>query len=105
MLGCVLLFAAPWTAARQAPLPVGFSRQEHWSGLPFPSPGHLPDPGITLASPALTGGFFTTEPLGKPQSRSVLDLIASFSPRLLASTFPFLAPPEGLPVIVLTLSC
>ena len=56
-------FATPWTVARQAPLPMGFSRQEHWSGLPFPPPGRLPEPGITpvsLASPALTDGFFTT---------------------------------------------
>ena len=44
---------------------MGFSRQEYWSELPFPSPGDLPDPGIELASPALAGGFFTTEPPGK----------------------------------------
>ena len=47
---------------------MGFSRQEYWSGLSFPSPGDLPDPGIELSSPALIGGFFTTEPLGKPQA-------------------------------------
>ena len=58
--------AAPWTAARQAPLSMGFSRQEYWSGLPFPPPGHLPDPGIKPMSPTLAGGFFTTEPPGKP---------------------------------------
>ena len=54
---------ALWTVTGQAPLSMGFSRQEHWSGLPFPSPGDLPDPGIKLVyliSPALTGGFFTT---------------------------------------------
>ena len=44
---------------------MGFPRQEYWSGLPFPSPGDLPDPGMELASPALAGGFFTTEPTGK----------------------------------------
>ena len=44
---------------------MGFSRQEFWSGLPFPLPGDLPDPGIELTSPALTGRFFTTEPPGK----------------------------------------
>ena len=47
----------------------GFSRQEYWSGLPFPSPGDLPDPGMeteSLVSPALAGGFFTAEPPGKP---------------------------------------
>ena len=45
-----------------------FPKQAHWSGLPFPSPGDLPEPGIEPASPALAGGFFTTEPLGSPQS-------------------------------------
>ena len=52
----VLLFVAPWTVAPLAPLSMGFSRQEHWHGLPFPSPGDLPDPGIepaSLSSPAL----------------------------------------------------
>ena len=54
--------------SRQAPLSMGFSRQEHWSGLPFPLPGHLPDPGIeltSLMSPALAGGFFTTSAAGE----------------------------------------
>ena len=54
------------TVARQAPLSMGFSRQEYWSGLSFPSPGDLPDPGIKPMSLALAGGFFTTEPPGKP---------------------------------------
>ena len=45
---------------------MGFPKQEYWSGWPFPSPGDLPDPGITPVSPAFTGGFFTTEPPGKP---------------------------------------
>ena len=54
------------TGARQAPLSMGFLRQEYWSWLPFPSPGDLPDPGIEPMSPALAGGFFTTEPSGKP---------------------------------------
>jgi len=52
----------PWTIAHQAPLPMGFPRQEYWSGLPFPSLGDLPDPGIKLASPALQANFCTTEP-------------------------------------------
>ena len=56
----VRLFVTPWTAARQAPPSMGFSRQESWSGLPFPSPGGLPGPGIEPGSPALAGGFFTT---------------------------------------------
>jgi len=45
---------------------MGFPRQEYWSGLPFPSPGDLPGPGIKLACPALAGGFFIAEPAGKP---------------------------------------
>jgi len=56
----------PWTITQQAPLSIGFPRQEYWSGLPFPSPGDLPHPGIELPSPALASGFFTTEPPGKP---------------------------------------
>ena len=56
----------PWTVVHQVPLSMGFPRQEYWSGLPFPSPGDLPDPGIKPRSPALAGGFFTTEPPGKP---------------------------------------
>ena len=51
ILSCVWLFVIPWTLALQAPLSMGFPRQEYWSGLPFPSPGDLPDPGIELASP------------------------------------------------------
>ena len=62
MFRCVLLFATPWTVASQAPLPMGLSRQEHWSGLPCPPLGDLPNPGIepvSLVSPELAGGFFT----------------------------------------------
>ena len=55
--------------SRQVPLSMGFPRQEYWSGLPFPPPGDLPDPGIKPESPALAGGFFTTEPPGKPLPR------------------------------------
>ena len=59
-------FENPWTVANQAPLFMEFPRQEYWSGLPFPSPGDLPNPGIKLGSPALSdGGFFTIEPPGK----------------------------------------
>ena len=63
------LFATPWTVAHQAPMCMEFSRKEYWSGLPFPTPRSLPDPGIkflSLASPVLAGGFFTTESPGKP---------------------------------------
>ena len=56
----------PWTAAHQAPQSMGFSRQEYWSGLPFPSPGDLPDPGIKPRSPALQADALTSEPPGKP---------------------------------------
>ena len=62
-LATKLCLATPWTRACQAPLPVEFSRQEYWCGVPFPTPGHLPHPGIqamSLASPALASGFFTT---------------------------------------------
>ena len=65
-LSRVRLFASPWTVVRQAPLSMGSSRQEHWSGLPFTSPGDLPDPGTEPASPASAGGLLTTEPPGKP---------------------------------------
>ena len=58
-----LTLVTPWTVACQVPLSMEFSKQEYWSGLPFPSPGDLPDPGI---KPALAGGFFTTEPTRKP---------------------------------------
>ena len=59
----------PWTGAYQAPLSMEFSSQGYWSGLPFPPPGDLPNPGMkptSLLSPALGGGFFTTVPPGKP---------------------------------------
>ena len=61
-LSRVQLFVTPWTVALQAPLSMGFSRQEHWSGVLCPPPGGLPDPGIKPMSPALAGRFFTTEP-------------------------------------------
>ena len=63
LLSRVRLLVTQWTAALQPPLSMGFSRQEHWSGLPCPPPGDLPDPGIeptSLLSPALAGMFFTT---------------------------------------------
>ena len=72
-LSRVRLFATPWGAAHQGPLSMGFSRQEYWSGLPFPSPGYLPNPGIkptSLVSPSLTGGFFTTRVTWEAQSVS-----------------------------------
>ena len=66
-LSRVRLFATSWTVAYQAPWSMGFSRQEYWSGLPFPSPGYLPNPGIKPGSPALQTDALPSEPLGKPQ--------------------------------------
>ena len=61
-----------WMVARQAPLSLGFSRQEPWSGLPGPSPGDQPHPGIKPGPPALAGGFLTTEPRGRPSPFTTL---------------------------------
>ena len=66
-LSRVQLFVTPWTVAYQAPMSMGFSRQESWSGLPFPSPGDLPDPGIEPGFPALEADALTSEPPGNPQ--------------------------------------
>ena len=65
-LSRVRLFATPWTVAYQASPSMGFSRQEYWSGLPFPFPGDLPDPEIEPGSSALEAGTLTSEPPGKP---------------------------------------
>ena len=64
---CVHFQSCPTLCDSMAPLSMGFPRQEHWSGLPFPSPRDLPDLGIEAMSPALAGGFFTTELPGKPK--------------------------------------
>ena len=74
LLSRVQLFATPWTVAYQVPLSMGFSRQEYWSGLPFPSPGDLPDPGIEPRSPALEADALTSEPPGKPKSPSQMEM-------------------------------
>ena len=69
MLSCVQVFATPWTVVPQAPVSMGFSKQEYWSVLPFPPPRNLPEPGMELASttfPVSAGGFFTTVSPGKP---------------------------------------
>ena len=68
VLSHIQLFSTPWTVACQAPLSMGFSRQEYWSWLPFPAPGHLPHPGIEPVFPALAGRFFTTAPPGPQKS-------------------------------------
>ena len=66
----IRLFVTPWTVAYQAPLSMGFSRQEYWSGLPFPSPGDLPDPGIEPGFPTLEADALTSEPPAKPTSEA-----------------------------------
>ena len=62
LLSHVQLFVTPWTIAHQVPLSMGFSRQEYWSGLPFPTPGDLPDPEIKPGSPALQADSLPSEP-------------------------------------------
>ena len=71
-LSRVRLFATPWTVAYQAPPFTVFSRQEYWSGLPFPSPGDLPNPGIKPGSPALHTDSLPSEPPGKLKERGIL---------------------------------
>ena len=68
-LSRVRLFATPWTVAYQSSLSMGCSRQEYWSGLPFPSPGDIPDPGIEPRSPTLEADALTSEPPGQENSR------------------------------------
>ena len=69
--------ATLWTEAHQAPLSMGFSRQEYWSGLPFPFPGDLPNPGIELGSPALQADSLPSEPPGRPNITLPLNLAST----------------------------
>ena len=69
-----LTLCDPWTAAHQAPLSIGFSRQEYWSGLPFPSPGGLPNTGIKPRSPTLQADALTSAPPGKPLNTRIQSL-------------------------------
>ena len=69
-LSRVQFFMTPWTVAYQVPLSMGFSRQEYWSGLPFPSPGEPPNPGIEPRSPALQSDALRSEPPGKHAKRN-----------------------------------
>ena len=71
LLSRVQLFAAPGTVAHQAPLSMGFSRQEYWSGLPWPSPGDFPNPGIKPKSPTFQADSLPSEPPGKPHLCSI----------------------------------
>ena len=96
VLTYVWLFATPCTVAHQAPLPMGFPRQENWSGLPFPPPGDLSNPGIkpeSPASPALAGRLFTNEPPGKLVSSVVSDSMQSHG--LQHARFPCLSLTPG----------
>ena len=82
VLSRVRLFVTPWTAARQAPLSMEFSTQNYWSGLPFPIPGDLPDPGTKFTapvSPGLVGGLFTTEPLASAAAAAAAKSLQSWS--------------------------
>ena len=90
-LSRVRLFAPPWTVAHQAPPSMGFSRQEYWSGLPFPSPGDLPDPGIKVRSPALQADALTYEPRGarSPELNSLDWLLVTTLPGLQMVVFSF----------------
>ena len=86
-LSRVRLFATPWTVAYQAPHSMGFSRQEYWSGLPFPSPGDFPDPGIEPGSPAFQADALASEPPRKPLACVVFIWILKFVAQCLLSVW------------------
>ena len=89
----------PWTVARQAPLSMGFPRQEYWSGLPLPSPRDLPDPGLEpTTSPALAGRFFTTELAGKPAAAAAAAAAAKSLQSCLTLCDPIDGSPPGSPI-------
>ena len=79
-LSRVRLFVTPWTVAYQPPPSMGFSRQECWSGLPFPSPGDLLDPGIEPRSPTLQADTLPSEPPGKPQGKNKAQFYSTWRP-------------------------
>ena len=85
LLSCVQLLVTPWIVAHQAPLPLEFSRQEYWSGQPFPSPGHLPNPRIKPQSPALQADSLPSKPPRKQKccwGSSGSDLVTKLCPTL-----------------------
>ena len=95
-------FETPWTVARQVPLSMGLSRQESWSGLPFPPLGDLPDPGMEPTSPAssaLAGGFFTTAQPEKPSYRHAVFLFLN-PPALSPNPLPSPRLPITHPVLL-----
>ena len=107
---CVLsrfwFFATPWTVAHQAPLSMGLSQQEYWSGLPFPTPGDLPNPGIEPVSsmaPVLAGRSFTNEPPGKPLINKLISGKRRYSEKGPLSYIG--SPPLLQRPFVLTVSC
>ena len=87
---CVRLFSTSWTVAHQAPLPMGFSRQEYWSGLPCPPPGDLPNPGMEPNSPSLQVDSLPSEPPGKPKNTGVGSLFLLQG--IIPTQFVFLIP-------------
>ena len=89
-LSRVQLFATPWTVAYQASPSMEISRQEYWSGLPFPSPGDLPDPGIEPGSPELQADALTSEPPGKSVYMYYMFFIHSFADEHLFVTMSWL---------------
>ena len=95
MLSHVQFFGIPWTVAHQTPLTMEFSRQEYWSGLSFPSPRDLPDPGIEPGSPTLWADSLLSEPPGKPFRQLALYFIPLL---LLGRQSLELPPPFHLPV-------
>ena len=105
-LSHIWLFATPWTVAHQTPLSMGFPRQESWSGLPYPSPGDLPNPGIEPGSLALQADSLPSEPLGKPLMYTFIQqpMNSSYSTGLKPNLF---SPPTLLPTSVIgtTLPC
>ena len=106
---CVCLLSLVWlfettrtVVAHQAPLSMGFSRQKYWSGLPFPPPGDLPDPGTEPASfpsPALAGGFFTTAPPRKPPLPHTPTTHSPFSWKILLFSYVMVFSYRSLPSI------
>ena len=98
LLSHVQLFATPGTVARQVPLSMGFSRQEYWSRLPFPSPGDLRDPGDQTRVYCVAGRFFTAEPPGKPKFHSSVYLFFKIfsAPLRHLTTETILSKPHGL---------
>ena len=85
LLSCVQLFGTPWLAYL-APPSMGFSRQEYWSGVPFPSPGDLPNPGIEPGSPAFQADALTSEPRGKPLQKIKISSLILKNPLFLLNT-------------------